>query len=371
MPRGKLILICQSGGEFVTNDDGSLSYNGGEAHALDINLETMFDDLKLKLAEMCNLEYESLSMKYFIPGNKRTLITVSSDKDLKRMFDIHGNSITADVYVMGRKGFKREAYYMHASRASGIQLAETVLSPVPITVAPIAATSGNRRVLSSKSKRAAKAKGQSRVSSQLAVTSPATVASDSICVLSSKTANTAKAEAKSPASSVLAITSTKSSPTITKDPGAAPLIPTDLVTVPVDTATHDSAIVDMNASPADTVKKRRRTASWKIGASGPSIVLDDENCESNSDSNGDGDDQEMRSTSRKRKMRTRKGTSWKKNTWDHDNTVVDVAIEWQSDCEDTELSVDVLDSKDVSVEKNGCLLEKKNYWGGTGLQKRC
>ncbi|KAJ6355145.1 hypothetical protein OIU77_005690 [Salix suchowensis] len=107
--------------------------------------------------------------------------------------------------------------------------------------------------------------------------------------------------------------------------------------------------------PADTVKKRRRTASWKIGANGPSIVLDDENCESNSDSNGDGDgdddDQEMRSTSRKRKMRTRKGTSWKKNTWDHDNTVVDVAIEWQSDCEDTELSVDVLDSKDVSVER--------------------
>uniref|UniRef100_A0A6N2NF14 SWIM-type domain-containing protein n=1 Tax=Salix viminalis TaxID=40686 RepID=A0A6N2NF14_SALVM len=356
MPRGKLILICQSGGEFVTNDDGSLSYNGGEAHALDINLETMFDDLKLKLAEMCNLEYESLSMKYFIPGNKRTLITVSSDKDLKRMFDIHGNSITADVYVMGREGFKREAYYMHASRASGIQLAETVLSPVPITVAPIAATSGNRRVLSSKSKRAAKAKGQSRVSSQLAVTSPtvtpATVASDSICVLSSKTANTAKAEAKSPASSVLAITSKRSSPTITTDPGAAPLIPTDLVTVPVDTATHDSVTVDMNASPADTVKKRRRTASWKIGANGPSIVLDDENCESNSDSNGDGgdddddDDQEMRSTSRKRKMRTRKGTSWKKNTWDHDNTVVDVAIEWQSDCEDNELSVD--DFKNVA-----------------------
>ena len=115
MPREKLILICQSGGEFVTNDDGSLSYNGGEAHALDINIETVFDDLKLKLAEMCNLEYESLSMKYFIPGNKRTLITVSSDKDLKRVFDFHGNSITADVFVMGREGFKHEDY-MHTSR---------------------------------------------------------------------------------------------------------------------------------------------------------------------------------------------------------------------------------------------------------------
>ncbi|XP_011017875.1 PREDICTED: uncharacterized protein LOC105121077 [Populus euphratica] len=349
MPRGKLILICQSGGEFVGNDDGSLSYIGGEAHALDINLETVFDDMKLKLAEMCNLEYESLSMKYFIPGNKRTLITVSSDKDLKRMFDIHGNSITADVYVMGREGFKREAYYMQASRASGIQLAETVLSPVPITVAPTAATSGNCRVLSSKSKTAAKAKGQSQVQSRLAVT-PATVASGSRHVLSSKTANAAKAEAKSPASSVLAITSKNSSPTVTKDPGAATLIPTDLVTVPVDTAANDSGIVDMNASPADTVKKRRRTASWKIGAYGPSIVPDDDNGESNSDSNGD-DDGEMRSASRKRNMRTRKSTSWKKNTWDHDNTIVDVAIEWQSDYEDTELSVDVVDSKDVSVER--------------------
>jgi zinc finger SWIM domain-containing protein 3 len=204
-------------------------------------------------------------------------------------------------------------------------------------------------VLSSKSKRAAKAKGQSRVQSRLAVT-PATVSSGSRHVLSSKTANAAKAEAKSPASSVLAITSKKSSPTITKDPGAATLIPTDLVTVPVDTAANDSVIVDMNASPADTVKKRRRTASWKIGANGPSIVPDDDNGESNSDSNGD-DDGEMRSASRKRNMRTRKSTSWKKNTWDHDNTVVDVAIEWQSDYEDTELSVDVVDSKDGSVER--------------------
>ena len=127
-----------------------------------------------------------------------------------------------------------------------------MLSPVPITVAPTAATSGNPRVLSSKSKRAAKAKGQSRVQSQLAVT-PANVSSGSRHVLSSKTANAAKAEAKSPASSVLAITSKKSSPTITKDPGAGTLIPTDLVTVPVDTAANDSVIVDMNASPADTV----------------------------------------------------------------------------------------------------------------------
>ncbi|XP_011020225.1 PREDICTED: uncharacterized protein LOC105122666 isoform X2 [Populus euphratica] len=351
MPREKLILICQSGGEFVTNDDGSLSYNGGEAHALEINIETVFDDLKLKLAEMCNLEYESLSMKYFIPGNKRTLITVSSDKDLKRVFDFHGNSITADVFVMGREGFKHEDC-MHTSRGSGIQLAETVLSPVPITVAPAAAAFGSCRVLSSKSKRAAKDKAQSRAPSCLAVTTPtvtpATVASGSRCVLSSKTANAANAEAKSPASVALAIISKKSPATITKDPGVASLIPTDLVTVPVDTTVHDSVTVNMNTSPADTVKKRRRIESWNISANGTSIALDDN--DDNNDNTGDVNG-ETRSTSGKTNTRTRKSTSRKKNAWDHDNAFVDVEIEWQSDNEDSELCVHGVNSKDVSVER--------------------
>jgi hypothetical protein len=109
MARGKLILICQSGGEFVTNEDGSMSYTGGEAHAVDINRETLFNDLKLKLAEMWNLEYNSLSIKYFLPGNRRTLINLSNDKDLKRMYDFHGSSVTADVFVIGRAGFDCEA----------------------------------------------------------------------------------------------------------------------------------------------------------------------------------------------------------------------------------------------------------------------
>lgn len=109
MARTKLILICQSGGEFVIKDDGSMSYTGGEAHAVDINLETVFDDLKFKLAEMLNLEYKSISMKYFLPGNTRTLITLSNDKDLKRMYEFHGKSVTADVFVMGKAGFDSEA----------------------------------------------------------------------------------------------------------------------------------------------------------------------------------------------------------------------------------------------------------------------
>lgn len=105
MGKEKLILICQSGGEFMTNDDGSLSYVGGEANAVEISCETQFDDLKLKLSEMSDMEYGSLSLKYFLPQNRRTLISLSNDRDLKRMYDFHVSSVTADIFIIGKKGF--------------------------------------------------------------------------------------------------------------------------------------------------------------------------------------------------------------------------------------------------------------------------
>lgn len=116
MGKGKLILICRCGGEFVKNDDGSLKYAGGEAQAVNVNLETLFDDLKLKVAEECNLEYKSVSIKYFLPGNTRTLISLANDKDLKRMLDFHGNSVTADIFVMGREGFNHDALNIDTNR---------------------------------------------------------------------------------------------------------------------------------------------------------------------------------------------------------------------------------------------------------------
>lgn len=116
MGKGRLILICQCGGEFVKNDDGSLKYDGGEAQAVNVNFETLFDDLKLKVAEVCNLEYKSVSIKYFLPGNTRNLITLANDKDLKRMLDFHGNSVTADVFVTGREGFDCDALNINTNR---------------------------------------------------------------------------------------------------------------------------------------------------------------------------------------------------------------------------------------------------------------
>ncbi|RVW55921.1 hypothetical protein CK203_078774 [Vitis vinifera] len=85
MAAKKVIAICQSGGEFVTNKDGSLSYNGGEAYAIDVDQQTQLSDFKLEVAEMFNCSIDTMSIKYFLPDNKKTLITISKDKDLKRM----------------------------------------------------------------------------------------------------------------------------------------------------------------------------------------------------------------------------------------------------------------------------------------------
>ncbi|GFY94332.1 MuDR family transposase [Actinidia rufa] len=48
----KLIAICQSGGEFKTNDDGSLLYRGGDAHAMEIDDQLKYNDFKMELPLM-------------------------------------------------------------------------------------------------------------------------------------------------------------------------------------------------------------------------------------------------------------------------------------------------------------------------------
>lgn len=144
MVNGKLILICRSGGEFEKNDDGTLAYNGGEAEAVTVNSEILFDDLKLKLAEICDLDFETVSVKYFLPHNTRTLISISNEKDLKRMLEFHASSVTADVFVMGKEGFNHDALNIHTDRETGIKVAESVnhaAAPSDTTSLPLSSES--------------------------------------------------------------------------------------------------------------------------------------------------------------------------------------------------------------------------------------
>ncbi|XP_010905594.1 uncharacterized protein [Elaeis guineensis] len=102
MAGGNIVAICQYGGEFVSNSDGSMSYTGGEAHAMEIGQGTLFDEFKSELTSMFNIDISGMSIKYFLPNNKRILITVSSDKDLQRMVDFSADASTAEVYILNK-----------------------------------------------------------------------------------------------------------------------------------------------------------------------------------------------------------------------------------------------------------------------------
>ncbi|XP_072992286.1 uncharacterized protein [Typha latifolia] len=97
-----IVAICQYGGEFVSNSDGSLSYSGGEAHAVEVGPEMLLDDLKSELAGMFNIDISGMSLKYFLPSNRRTLITLSCDKDLHRMVNFSSNASTTEIYILSK-----------------------------------------------------------------------------------------------------------------------------------------------------------------------------------------------------------------------------------------------------------------------------
>lgn len=131
MAANKVIAICQSGGEFVADQDGTLSYNGGEAYAIDIDQQTQLNDFRAEVAEMFNCGTDAMTIKYFLPGNNKTLITISKDKDLQRMVSFLGDSGTVDVFVMSEEAAARNLSNMPASRSSRTTLSEQV---VPLVV---------------------------------------------------------------------------------------------------------------------------------------------------------------------------------------------------------------------------------------------
>ncbi|XP_051140361.1 uncharacterized protein LOC127257887 isoform X2 [Andrographis paniculata] len=122
----KVIAICQSGGEFKTNADGLVTYNGGDAHAMEIDNKMEFKVFKLEVSEMFNFNQETITIKYFLPGNKKTLITISNDKDLKRMIKFHDNSDCAEVYVVSEEvAAPDDGSHMPGSRSSRTTLSQS------------------------------------------------------------------------------------------------------------------------------------------------------------------------------------------------------------------------------------------------------
>lgn len=117
MASKKIIAICQSGGEFVTNnEDGFLTYIGGEAYALDINDQTILAEFKKEVAENFQRGTEGMTVKYFLPGNKKTLITISKDKDLKRMMNFVKDSDQVEIFIIYDEAVVENVPNVSASR---------------------------------------------------------------------------------------------------------------------------------------------------------------------------------------------------------------------------------------------------------------
>ncbi|XP_058102768.1 uncharacterized protein LOC131246545 [Magnolia sinica] len=115
---GKTVAICQVGGEFVTNNDGSMSYTGGEAYAIPVVPNMKFDEFKSEIAEMCNRDASTLLIKYFLPSNRRIPITVSNDKHMQCMIDFHEDSATIDVFVLDGETIARNTDKTDNNRAN-------------------------------------------------------------------------------------------------------------------------------------------------------------------------------------------------------------------------------------------------------------
>ncbi|KAF7836865.1 Protein FAR1-RELATED SEQUENCE 4 [Senna tora] len=135
MATKKVIAICQSGGEFVTSKDGSLAYKGGEAFAIDIDNQAKLSDLKSEVAEMFNCNTDTMIIKYFLPGNKKTLITIAKDKDLQRMVNFLGDAATIDLFITSGEAAARNTSNVPGSRSSRTAVPDVpVVPPVDVPV---------------------------------------------------------------------------------------------------------------------------------------------------------------------------------------------------------------------------------------------
>lgn len=120
----------------MTNkDDGSLFYTGGEAYALDLDQQTLLKDFKHELAETFQCTTDAMAIKYFLPGNRKTLITISKDKDLKRMVNFFKDSDQVEVFVIAEEPAAPNVSNMPASRSSRTTMSEAAIpSEVPLDV---------------------------------------------------------------------------------------------------------------------------------------------------------------------------------------------------------------------------------------------
>lgn len=104
---GKIVAICQLGAQFCTNSDGTLVSTGGEAHAIDLDRDMKLEDFKVEMSSMFDCDLSEFIIKYLLPSDMKTLITVSNDRELQRMVDFSTGSSTTEVFLLNQEDNKR------------------------------------------------------------------------------------------------------------------------------------------------------------------------------------------------------------------------------------------------------------------------
>lgn len=99
---GIVVAICQYGGEFTSGPNGNLTYKGGEAHAVDVTRDMPLENFKDEVSKVFHVDVTDMSLKYFLPNNYRTLITISCDRDLQRMVDFTTSATQVEVFLISR-----------------------------------------------------------------------------------------------------------------------------------------------------------------------------------------------------------------------------------------------------------------------------
>jgi len=99
---GIVVAICQYGGEFTSGPNGNLTYKGGEAHAVDVARDMPLESFKDEVSKVFHVDVTDMSLKYFLPNNYRTLITISCDRDLQRMVDFTTSAAQVEVFLISR-----------------------------------------------------------------------------------------------------------------------------------------------------------------------------------------------------------------------------------------------------------------------------
>ncbi|TVU23279.1 hypothetical protein EJB05_25634 [Eragrostis curvula] len=100
---GVVVAICQYGGEFTSGPNGNLIYKGGEAHAVCVTHDMSLESFKDEVSKVFNVDATDMSVKYFLPNNNRTLITVSFDRELQRMVQLTTSATQVDVFLVSRE----------------------------------------------------------------------------------------------------------------------------------------------------------------------------------------------------------------------------------------------------------------------------